>query len=63
MKVRDRVRIVHELEPQDGFTFIGMTGTVVKSFQEGVIIDIDNTFWNGTDLDSLYFEYAELEKI
>ena len=63
MKARDRVRVVNELEPQEGFTFVGMTGTVKKSFQDGVIIDIDDTFWDGTDLDDLFFEYAELEKI
>lgn len=63
MKAKDRVRVISELEPQDGFSFIGMTGTVRKSFQEGVIIDIDDEFFNGIDLNDLFFEYVELEKI
>lgn len=64
MKKGDRVQVVKELEPAvDDFTFVGMTGTVKKSYPEGVIIDIDDAFWTGTDLDDLFFEYAELEKI
>ncbi|QNR53898.1 hypothetical protein phiK7A1_110 [Pseudomonas phage phiK7A1] len=63
MKARDRVRVIDELEAQDGFSFIGMTGTVTKSFEDGVIITIDKEFFTGTALNDLFFEYAELEKI
>lgn len=62
MKARDRVKIIHELEPDDDFTFIGMTGTVKKSYPDGVIVNLDDEFLgdNGKDL---FFEYSELEKI
>lgn len=63
MKARDRVRVISELEPQEGFTFIGMTGTVKKSYPDGVIITIDKAFWESLDLDDLFFEYAELELV
>lgn len=63
MKANNRVRVVREVEPIDGFTFVGMTGTVKKCFPEGVIIDIDDAFFDGTDLNDLFFEYSELEKI
>ncbi len=63
MKARDRVRIIAENEPQDDFSFIGMTGVVVQAFDDGAIIDIDREFWEETSLNHLFFEYKELERI
>lgn len=64
MKAGNRVRVIHELEPDDeeDFTFVGMTGTVKKSYPDGVIVNLDDEFLgdNGKDL---FFEYAEVEKM
>lgn len=64
MKAGERVQVTKELEPAvEDFTFVGMTGTITKCFPEGAIINIDSHFSDGTDLNDLFFEYAELEKI